>query len=319
MARYILPVEKFLRYCKNNEGLDPGTVQDYRRDLWRLRRRFPKRSLQSITVKEIDAWTEELLKDKSRSYANNILGRCRRFARWCRLRGFIRGELHMPWVDDMRRLRIKPRPRQVLPLSDLIAAIRRIERKAEHVALVLWGMLLTGARPQALIRARWKHVHMPMGPIPGLIELPALKHGQVATTTITRGSLLEAILMRARDLYREFHGRRAGTRGRYATKRDPVFPTRRGASRINPGGWTRGTFCNAVRRYANSQALPNFVAYVSRHSVITWLRLQGMDADKVQRYARHRSLRTQEAYVHNAGIEAIEAQQTIEQAIRGIA
>jgi len=304
-------VKAYLEFLERNRRLTKGALASHRRHLKRLGALLGKTPIEAISLQAIDRATRTLLKTLEPSTANHVLGHWRSFARWLRKRRYIAG-VYIPLADGLETVPMKKKHREVMSMAGIVAAIRKIEKQAKHVSIVLWTQFITGARPKALFDAKWKDVHLPKRGMPGMIILDPLKKGSSATTIIQPGSLLEKVLLEAKELYRQFHRNDPNSRGRYPTKKTVVFPTVHGRSKINPGGWTTESFGEAVRRLSSGK----FNAYQIRHSVGTWLQLQGANAHQIKSYMRHRNLRTQEAYAHDAGVEAVVAQNMIEQAIR---
>ena len=305
--------DAFMRNKRKKKQLKPDSLKKYVRDFKRMEKALPDTAIDQITVTQIDEIEEEFLEELAPKTVNDIIGSWREFAKWQRIRGYIPKD-RISWVDDMERIPETRKPRACMSLPALVAAIRKIEKRAKHVSIVLWAMFITGARPKALVEAKWRDVHMPKRGLPGMIVLGQLKGGLPATSSIFPDTLLEKILDEAREMYREFHKSHDESRGRFATKKTPVFPTTFGRSKINPGGWTSDTFSAAVRYYSKGQ----FTAYKIRHSACTWLQMQGANAHQIKAYARHRNLRTQEVYIHDSGMEAIAAQNMIEKAIEDV-
>jgi integrase len=190
-----------------------------------------------------------------------------------------------------------------LPIGEFMAAANEIKKRSPYVAAVLFGVVVFGLRPGALVALLWSMVSMPKNPGDvGTMRPPVLKNGDAGEIAIPYGSLRHRLLERCRDLFAQ-----AGHRGRGAGPRacDPVFPTKRGESRKNHFGWSTDTLAKRVRQLADACGIPSaFTAYVGRHSAITAVQdTPGVGISHVSRYAKHRRIETQNVYSHGREAE----------------
>ena len=249
----------------------------------------------------------------SKTTINNDIKTLKQYALWCVDRNYTSGAVDVLTVPMLRiQGKIKDRfPPEILPRYVFRNIVSRIRKEAPHIEIVLRGMLLLGARPEALFRMKWADVVLPTNIMPGRISLQALKDGMPANIPVAPGSAKEMLLKEARTIYKRFHGRWPG-------KTRPVFPTVRGRSKRRPGGWTTDIFDRAVHSVCERLGLERrFVPYFVRHFAITYLATSGLSTAEVQHYAGHMRAATQEPYRHTSSEVAAPALAAMEEFVNG--
>jgi integrase len=330
-------LDLFVKNRVAEKGIMPATRKNLERVLLRLALDLSRGagdvSIDRDTTVDLDEWACKRLRDAgykkqavSRGTVKKELGMLANLARV-----MVRKNLAPPDLDIFRYRFEARKARRVendpIPTPhEFVRIANRIGERSPQVALVLYGMLYFGARPQALFRTDWSRIQMPnSGRVekdgstpecqPGLATLPVLKKGDPAQVPVPYGSGRHWVLRLARELHKKYHGR-------YPSARTAVFCTRQGRAKRAPSGaprtrrgWMPNVFANELRRHANALSLPDyFVAYVTRHASVTWLLESGVRSMSVLRYMKDRNASMLDIYNHVADTEAADAYAAVEKA-----
>lgn len=311
-------LEEYLRekrVCRHNV---PATQRRERSALLRFARELSRGAgdvaVDRITRADLVEWLERRLAEPghrgahhdgrtvSRDSVRGDLKILRQFATWCFERHYCGRDLELFGVpfESSPGSRDGRHPPRALPLHSFREALRRVEAEAPLVSIVLRAMILLGARPAAVFRLCWRDVVLPQGGSAGQVSVPGVKGGLRVDVPVAAGSRLEAILRRARELYRQ-------ARGRWPTRAQPVFVRVRGAA------WTTDAYDHALAEAVRRAGVAvRFTSYTARHTAVTELARRGVSPAAIQHYAKHLRVSTQEIYRHTVNADALPAYAEIE-------
>lgn len=324
---------EFIKFLSVEQGNDPGTIKRTRRRLLRFAEDLGGEASDikapDIRRDDLHAWMQRRLADKGKRYkreggkgitkdvVNSELGTLQFFARWCHQQGYCKSDLDLFAVPRFRvRGKIKgrwaPRALSVPAFMEIMDKLRVADPTVE---IILRGMLLFGARPEAMFAMDWSDVDFPEGEAAGVVRVPAVKYGVESAVPVRRGSRAHLLLVEARENWGKFHGRRP-----LPHEHKPVFTTRAARSTRRPMGWTTSNFDAALERAVKKAGIKNrFTAYDARHCALTWLADKGLKDVEIQHYAKHLRVSTQEIYRWTSGIAAASAYSAMEKIVDGAA
>ena len=311
-------LDEYLRHLRVTRKRTKQTIHDKRRVLLRFAAELGSGAgdiaVDRITETDLETWAEKRLlepgyggKTVSRRTVAKDIKILKAFCHWARRRftgsrnmAALGYEFYCP-PDGQHGGKV-----DAITVAEFINYAARIGRVSRHAALVLYAMLYFGARPQALFLLDFADTSLPENGHPGRAKLAVLKKGDPGDVPVPEGSPREGVLLEAELLARKYHGR--------VRRSWPVFTTRRGQSKRRPRGWCVDTYANELRRCANKARVPGeFVAYVVRHSAVTWLKQEGVAVSQIQHYAKHSRQETQGQYDHTSGELAREAYEVVEE------
>lgn len=315
-------MENFLADPLQFPAVSDGRKRYYRRVLARFARDCSRGAgdiaVDCIARKDLDAYVAARSAERGNrgkyvpsdriSYATlaNELKALQAFARWCCQRKYC------SYDQDVLRLSVKRVPKRhrrhdrypprARHERDFAGILRRIRKARPDLALVLEGMILIGARPEAVCLCSESSVVEPGCGEDGWVEVPALKGGVETHRPVWDGSVVESWLERVRDQATAVY-RRVGMR---RSRRKPLIPNTRG------NRWTSSAFARALHDTCRRCGVDGFTSYVARHSAITWLKRRGVPAVAIMHYAKHLQISTQDIYDWTSGEEARQAYEVIE-------
>jgi integrase len=192
--------------------------------------------------------------------------------------------------------------------------MKRWPEEGLHVALVVWMMVFSGARPAALRSLRWRHIEVSKKNGDGSFPLRKLKGGKLERISFLGTSSIANILARAADEFHRLYGRKP-------RKNDFVFVPGKSPTKKQPREWTADAFSHSVKHFVNravkhSGLDSSFVAYTSRHSILTWLAKEGVADELRARFVGHTSTAMQAAYVHLSGEDARESREAVDSLLK---
>lgn len=206
------------------------------------------------------------------------------------------------------------RSARILEPSELAEAVFSLTRGGfPHVAAVLRGMVLFGARPAALFKMRVSDVTL-FGLREGVVSIPGVKGGDRVEVPMPRGSRRAELVWDLEEVWTDVRGRSRVVR----SPAKPLFPSRRFKSAENRYGWTSSSYAAALKSALEECGAPSFRAYDVRHSAVTWLARSGAPEVVIQHYAKHLSVGTQRVYRHTTGQVAAPAYDHVETILDGV-
>lgn len=275
-------------------GASAARISTMRRVLCRFASDLRK-PIDEVAISDVEAWVLRRYREKGRRSENVsqwtikgeidiLLGAIR----WACGRTELVPEmsvvplLRMEPIDDERRVR-SPR---TMPMRALVELLDKLLESHPEIALPCWCMLLTGARPRAVLDLEWRRYRHPTALADGQIRLPALKGGREVIRRVVHGSMLAEVMRQAGARAKEWGGRR---------KAERVFRDAAGAP------WASSLFSVAAIRAAREHGADDWSPYVIRHSIATHCRSVGIGTGDVRDYLAHSNDTTQAVYDHTTG------------------
>lgn len=308
---------EYLKYKRIERANEPATLRVIKKRLERfaadLSRGAGDIAVDRILVTDLVEWRRRRLAEPgqvkgatiSRAVVNHEVGALKAFANWCVMRGICRPDLEIFRIDW---LIVKGRDGgRKIPKGMSISRFRLIckdlRERYPHIEIVLRAMALTGGRPAHIFALKWADIEWPRLQ-PGRIRFTALKGGVETEMPIENNSQMWLVCKEAAAITANAH-RRLRHYGR-------VFTTSRGEA------WTSGTFGHALQWAQAKMGIDNpITAYDVRHASMTWLAQAGMGQGAIQAFAKQKSVRSQDAYRHVSGRDAMRAYEYLDGIIEG--
>lgn len=317
-------IDRFLLWKSSVDGVHEDTLGRMRMRLLSFSHFLQSPSLPLITADDMAKWHRVVAArhGHSRRYLNERSGLCpdtiqkylhalRQFCAWAR------DVAHAAPVDlPCERFRIKNTgkikgnryPPKALTCQELRRVVQLLSKKHEHIALVIVGMFLLGARPVQLFRLRWSDIRKPTIEHQGRIDLLPCKGAPERSIPFHRGSQKETLFLRCAELFSAF-------RKRKPKRDDYVFIPAHPRSRC---GWSTSVFDHRLRQVCSALHIHEFVAYATRHTLGTVLQQSSPNAATVQATMGHSNVTTQEVYSWRTGSDAVEGLSIAEGLLAGM-
>jgi integrase len=298
---------EFLSYQRSYRQNQSETLKDHERAIRFFASALSDESgdiaIDAIQITDIDLAVEKLLSGRIPGTVNKYLASLKQFGRWAAQRKSV-PLTSMPWLD-LDRVKATASKRTALTSSEFETLMRRWPESGRHVAMLIWMMIFAGSRPGALRTLQWRHLRKDGETGFYLLSLRTLKGGKLETISFEIGSAVEHVLNDARGFFSAFHGRAPA-------REDFIFvPSPVRGKRGQPNMWSASALSKAVRHHADMamqksrvELSRDFVAYMSRHSILTWLARDGVSDELRARYVGHTTPAMQKHYVHLSGEDA---------------
>lgn len=303
----------FLKYQKTYKKNAAATLYDHERHLkfWAgaLSQGVGDIALDSITIPDIDDVVYSLSETRKGGTVNKYLQSLFTFGRWARSRNKVPVNVALNWVG-MDKLETESKTRSAFSIEEFVKLMRNWPLGGIHVSRIIWMMIFAGGRPGTLRPIKWRHIKINKD---GSGEFPVgkLKKGKLEKISFGENSAIFNILVDAKNDYIRFYGRHP----RYD---DYVFVAKPMRNRTKPVMWSASAFSHAVSFHVERAAkkirlADKFVAYNSRHSVLTWLAKEGVSDELRARFVGHANTAMQKIYVHLSGEDARPQREAIDE------
>ncbi len=313
-------IERFVNYQSSLSGWTADTEKSKRRNLESFLNYFGSRPLSLIFADDMANWCRHVSgkSGKKRRYETSYstlsvdtvrkyLADLRQFVRWARL---VEKAALPDLPCELFKLKAKGKTRgnqytpQALTLTEFSRIVRRLHGRYPHVAAVVRGVFLFGARPAQLFALSWDDVALPSKKDFGKVDLQACKGGVESSVVVEYGSKKHQLLLDCKALFKSFRGRRA-------KRADKVFVSQNGRS--TSGGWTSQSFAGRLRACCRKVQVKDFVVYKSRHTSATLLQqVGGIGLGSIQATLQHSRVTTQENYSHRFSSDALAGREQLE-------